>query len=100
MNLRRALVVLRKELTDAFRDRRSIYSILIGALVGPLLIAFLLNRVANQQRGARAIRVPVPGREHAPVLVNWLEQQAGVEIEPGPADAEAAVRDRKFEFVL
>src|SRR5262245_64353541 len=100
MNFSRCFIVVRKELTDAFRDRRSIYSVLIGALVGPVVIAFLLNRIAGQQRGAQEIRIPVVGRESAPVLVNWLEQQAGVEIAPGPADAEAAVRDRALEFVL
>ena len=39
----------------------------IGSLVGPALIAFMLNRIADQQRGALEIRVPVVGREHAPV---------------------------------
>ena len=100
MNLSRTLIVTRKELTDAFRDRRAIYSVAFGALFGPLLIAFMLDRIANQQRGAQEIQVPVVGRENAPLLVNWLEQQAGVEITPGPADAEAAVRDRKIDFVL
>jgi sodium transport system permease protein len=100
MNVARTLIVVRKELMDAFRDKRSIYSVIIGALVGPIMIAFLLNRIADQQRGAQEIQVPVVGQEHAPVLVNWLEQQPGVEIAPGPADAEAAVRDRKLEFVL
>ena len=100
MKLSRTLVVFRKELTDALRDRRSIYSILIGALVGPLLVAFMLNRIAGQQRGAQELKIPVLGREHAPVLINWLEQQAGVEITAGPADAESAVRNRKLEFVL
>src|SRR6185436_18098769 len=100
MNFSRTLVVVRKELTDALRDRRSIYSLLIGSLVGPALIAFMLNRIADQQRGALEIRVPVVGRENAPVLVNWLEQQSGVEIITGPTDAEAAVRNRKIEFVL
>src|SRR5262249_35047102 len=98
--LSRAMIVIRKELTDGFRDRRSIYSIAIGAMIGPFLIAFMLNRIANQQRGAQDIRVPVIGRNYAPVLVNWLEQQAGGEITTGPADPETAVRDRRRDFVL
>ena len=40
------------------------------------------------------------GREHAPLLMNWLTQQSGVEVVAGPADPEAAVRERKVEFVL
>src|SRR5437868_8834340 len=100
MNFRRIRVVVRKEITDAMRDRRSLYSILIGGLIGPLLVGFMLNRFADQQRGAQEIRIPVVGREYAPVLVNWLEQQPGVEILNGPDEPEAAVRDRKLEFAL
>src|SRR4051812_46762271 len=100
MNLARILVVLRKELTDAVRDRRALYSIAFGALVGPILIGFMLNRIADQQRSAQEIRVPVVGREYAPLLVNWLEQQAGVEIVPGPADPEESVRKRDLDLVL
>src|ERR1700680_1630320 len=98
--LRLLFVVARKELMDAFRDKRSIYSVVIGAMVGPIMIGFLLNRIADQQRGAQEIQVPVVGREHGPLLVNWLEQQPGVEITAGPTDAETAVRDRKIDFVL
>jgi len=100
MNFSRVLVVVHKELTDAVRDRRALYSILFGALFGPILIGFMLNRIADQQRGAQEIRIPVVGREYAPVLVKWLEQQSGVEIVPGPVDPQAAVRDRVVEFVL
>jgi len=100
VNISRTLVVVRKELKDAFRDKRSIYSVIIGAMIGPIMIGFLLNRIAYQQRGAQEIQVPVVGREYAPLLVNWLEQQAGVEITAGPTDAESAVRDRKIDFVL
>src|SRR5262245_42772591 len=100
MNFRRTSTVFRKELIDGFRDRRAIYSVLIGALISPLLMAFLLNRLAGEQRGSREIRVPVVGREYAPILVDWLEQQSGVEMVPGPADPEEAVRSRQVDFVL
>ena len=100
MNFSRIFVVVHKELIDAIRDRRGIYSILFGALLGPILIGFMLNRIADQQRSSQEIRVPIVGSEYAPVLVNWLEQQSGVEIAPGPADAETAVRDRALDFVL
>jgi sodium transport system permease protein len=94
------LVVVSKELTDAIRDRRALYGVLIGVLVGPLMIAFMFNRIANLERAAQDIQVPVVGRAHAPVLVSWLDQQPGVEVTQGPADAEAAVRERRTEFVL
>jgi sodium transport system permease protein len=100
MNLSRILVVARKELMDGFRDRRSIYTMLFTTLFGPLLIGFMLSHLAGQKKAAEEIQIPVVGRELAPVLVNWLEQQSGVEIVPGPSDPEAAVRNGKADVVL
>ena len=93
-------VVARKELLDSSRDRRSIYVLLFSTLFGPLLIAFMLNQIAGQEKAAHEIQVPVVGGQYAPVLVNWLAQQPGVEIVAGPADAEGAVRERKADFVV
>jgi sodium transport system permease protein len=93
-------VVMRKELRDAFRDRRAIYSVLFGALFGPVLVAVMINAIADRQREVEDVRIPVVGMEHAPVLVGWLRQQAGVEVVAGPADAEAAVRDRSEDVVV
>lgn len=100
MNLPSVMVVARKELTDGFRDRRSIYTILFSALFGPLLIAFMYSQFATQKKAAEEIRLPVVGGGFAPLLVNWLGQQSGVEIAPGPPDPETAVRNGKAEVVL
>ena len=100
MNLTPIFVVARKELTDGLRDRRALYSIFAVALFGPLLISFMLRQLAVEKKAAEEIRLPVAGREYAPLLVNWLEQQSGVEVAPGPADAEAAVREGKEDVVL
>jgi len=94
------LTVARKEWIDGFRDRRALYTLLIGSLFGPLMIGFMFSQIASQRKGAQEIKIPVVGREYAPILVNWLTQQSGVEIEAGPADPEAAVRDRKVDLVL
>ncbi len=100
MNLKRMIVVARKELTDSFRDKRALYGIAFGSLFGPLLIGFMLTQEAKQERAAQEIKIPVVGRANSPMLVHWLAQQAGVEIVNGPADAEQAVRDSKEDFVL
>lgn len=100
MNLKPVLVVARKELTDSSRDRRALYGVVLGVLIGPLLIGVMLSKIAGQEKAANEISIPVVGREYAPVLVNWLQQQPGVEIVAGPADPEASVRDRKTDFVL
>jgi sodium transport system permease protein len=100
MKLFRINAVAVKEFTDGFRDRRAIYTLLFSAVFGPLMIAFLLNQIAGQEKSAHEIKIPVVGREYAPVLMNWLEQQPGVELVAGPKDPEQAVRDRTVEFAL
>ena len=94
------LVVTRKELRDAFRDRRAIYSVLFGSLFGPLLVAVMFNAIADRQREVEEVTLPIVGMEHAPALVEWLRQQSGVTVVSGPADAEAAVRDRREDVVV
>ena len=94
------LVVTRKELRDAFRDRRAIYSVLLGSLFGPILIGVMLNAIAGRQREVRDLTLPVVGMEHAPALVEWLRQQKGVTVVPGPADPESAVRERREDVVV
>jgi sodium transport system permease protein len=90
-------VVFRKEVKDAFRDRRSLYSILIGSLAGPLITGFMLSSVADRQRQAEEIEIPVIGMEHAPALVAWLRQQSGVTVVPLETGGEAANTDESAE---
>ena len=98
--LRLLLIVWRKELLDGVRDRRAISTLLIGAVVTPLLIAFMFNTLAGNVRNAEELKIPVAGVEYAPAFIDWLKQQAGVEIVAAPADPEQAVKDRKEDFVL
>ena len=94
------LVVTRKELRDAVRDRRAIYSVLFGSLVGPVLVGVMFNAIADRQREIEDVTVPVVGMAHAPALVEWLRQQSGVTVVAGPADAEVAVRERREDVVV
>ena len=56
-----AVVVFRKEIKDAFRDRRAIASILFGAIVGPIMVGFMLNRAGA---AASSPRDHDPGGRH------------------------------------
>jgi sodium transport system permease protein len=94
------LVVLRKEIMDGKRDKRSIRSVIFSALIGPVMLGFLFNNLASEQRNAREIKVPVVGAQYAPAFIDWLNQQSGVEVITGPADPEKAVRDRKEDVVV
>jgi sodium transport system permease protein len=98
--LRQSVIVLRKELIDALRDRRALASIAISVLFAPVIMAFAMNRVADREREAEDIRVPVVGRQNAPALVAWLGQQAGVQVATAFADAETSVRNQTEDVVL
>ena len=95
-----AIVVIRKELRDWSRDRRSIITVLVSSLLAPGLIFFLFNSMASRQRQVEDVTIPVVGAAHAPAFVDWLRQQAGVTVAEGPADAEEAVRTRREDVIV
>ena len=97
---RQVRVVLLKELVDSFRDKRALSSILLSILVGPLITGFMMNRIADRQKDAGDVRIPIVGARNAPALVQWLSQQSGVLIATGPSDPEQAVRDQSEYVVL
>lgn len=100
MTWRPLLAVARKELTDGIRDRRSLGTLVFSALMTPLLLGVMLTTTAGSARGAEDLTLPVVGAEHAPAFVQWLGQQTGVRVVPGPADPEQAVLDRTEDLVL
>lgn len=99
-SLTKAMVVFRKEVMDAARDRRAIYSVLLGSLLGPLMVGFMMNSLAERQRDVEEVTIPMVGMGNAPALVEWLRQQSGVEVVAGPEDAEEAVRTRRETVVV
>lgn len=100
MSLPRFLTVFLKEVVDHARDRRSLISASFGVFLGPLMLAFILNQAAEDRRSLDQINVPIAGAERAPDLAAWLEQQAGVTIEPYDGDPAAAVRQGDIEVAL
>lgn len=94
------MVVVRKELVDWSRDRRSIMTVLISSLLAPAIIGFMFTNLASRQRQVEDIKVPVIGAANAPALVEWLKQQPGIEIVAGPADPEEAVRTRREDVIV
>ncbi len=92
-------IVWNKELRDGARDRRSIFSLLIGAMIAPILLGVMFTIMAGR-RNADEIKVPVAGVEYAPAFIDWMKQQTGVQIIAAPADPERAVRERKEDVVI
>jgi sodium transport system permease protein len=97
---RPARVVLRKELTDGLRDRRTLLMAVLFPLLGPLTLAGAIEVAGGsiQKVVREGITLPVAGREHAPNLVAFLAAEARVV--DAPADPEAAVRAGDADAVL
>lgn len=94
-------VVFMKELVDNLRDRRSVFSTLGYALIGPGMILLMVVILGNVLNGAtdKPLTLPIGGREHAPALVQFLEQN-NVILEDAPADPREAVRNGDVDVVL
>ena len=82
-----------KEITDNFRDRRTLLTaLLMGPLFGPILFAFVINLSVKQSLSneSEALDLPVIGQENAPNLVAYL-QSSNINIKEGPATREDAI---------
>lgn len=102
--LRLSLVVYRKELRDAFRDKRTLRMAFLPPLyfvaifVG--LVFFAVNMVNDKKvAGVNAIPVYVEGEKNLPELVAWLREQGAV-IKTVNAGAYQQVKEKKIDFAL
>ena len=92
-------VVYVKELKDGFRDRRSLLSAFLLPILGPLMLAMLIVNFAQSSAEVSELKVPVSGKEHAPHLMAFLQQQGAV-IEDAPDNIDDAVKNAEVPFVL
>ena len=94
--------VMRKELLDAFRDRRMvIVAMVVMPLAVPLIIAGMGSLGSKRQEEKRegTLELPVIGAEHAPNLLAWLVTHDVKVLDP-PADPDTAVRRQEHEVIL
>ena len=94
--------VFRKELIDAFRDRRTvIVAFVVLPVVVPLILAGMSALGAQKQteKLESTLVLPVVGAEYAPNLVKWLGSN-NVQVVDPPADADAQVRSQQYEVIL
>ncbi|RZU00875.1 ABC transporter permease [Rivibacter subsaxonicus] len=88
--------VLKKELVDALRDRRTLAVVLVSSVaMGPLVLVLLSGLVSSLETRAERRVVVAVGIEHAPTLANFIERQS-VTIEPAPADYEEQLRKSRL----
>ena len=91
-NLNTTLVVFRKEIIDALRDRRTLLVVLASSvLMGPLVLIALSAFIATFDARAEKREVYVAGIEHAPSLRNFFERQTYT-VKPAAPDFEAQLR--------
>ena len=101
-SLQRIAIVFTKEVVDNLRDRRSLISSLASTLIGPILIllmVIILGKTLWRDQTENKLKLQVVGAANAPTLILYLEQN-NVEIIPGPADPETAVRNGDANVVL
>jgi sodium transport system permease protein len=96
----RIAAVVRKEIVDASRDRRTVLVSLFSAVAGgPIFMVLLLNFMAGQIDRAHDVTLAVVAREHAPALMDFLERQQ-VRLTAAPADYEAQIRRGDLDVAL
>ena len=97
--------ILRKEVVDNLRDKRTLITIAVSTVIGPLLmfgfIWFAEKTIEEETDLVRAepIQIAVIGAEFAPNLMRWLEQN-NFAIKTEVVEPEQAVREGLERMVL
>jgi len=94
--------VMRKELRDISRDRRTLaLALLLGPLLYPVLMIGMGSLAESRARTQldRTLEVPTVGMERAPNLVAFLGTQ-GIRAVKAPEDVDAAIVRQEFDVAL
>ena len=94
--------VMRKELLDISRDRRTLaLALLLGPVLYPTLMLGMGALAENRQKTQldKVFEVPVVGAEHAPNLVEFLAGHGITATDP-PADLDAAIAEQRIDVAL
>src|SRR6185295_18249525 len=96
----RTLAILRKEVVDNLRDRRTgVVTLLSAMLAGPIFLVLIFNLIASQAERARDLKLPIVGAQYAPAVVAFLERQQ-VTVSKAPDDYDAQIRRGDLDVVL
>ena len=97
--LQHAIVVFRKEIIDAVRDRRSLLSASMYAVWAPVAVGIALSAIARDRAPDQPLTVAIQGGERAEALVRYLQQQS-VTLVDRPVDLQGAVRSHAQPVAL
>ncbi|WP_454832858.1 ABC transporter permease [Pseudoxanthomonas wuyuanensis] len=96
------LTVMRKELRDLSRDRRTLaLALFLGPLLYPALMLGMgaLGEQRVKTQVGKTLEVPVVGSERAPNLLAFLATH-GIKAVPPPPDLDAAIRNQDVDVAL
>ena len=96
------LTVMRKELRDFARDRRTFWlTLLMAPLLYPLLILGMgkLAQMRADTQLEKTLEISVQGIDRAPNLVAFLASR-GIDAKPAPADFEARISTQREDVAL
>ena len=96
------LTVMRKELRDFVRDRRTFFlSLFVSPLLYPLIFLGLgkLTELRKETQLDKPLELPVAGIERAPNLIAFLASH-GIKATTAPADIEARIRAQQVDVAL
>jgi len=97
--------ILRKEVLDNARDRRTLITMGASIIIAPLLmfgLFWFLDKTVKEETdlvNADAVELPVIGAEHAPNLMNWLRQN-NIKIVDAPADPETSIANGQHRVIM
>jgi sodium transport system permease protein len=91
--------VFAKECVDNARDRRAMSTALLMPLMGPFTLWLMFLALSDAHEKRTTPRVPVQGRENAPVMIAEFER-SGMTIVEAPADPVAAVKRGDVDVVV
>ena len=92
-------IVLGKEVLDAVRDKRALLTAFLFPLLSPLLVYFMMTAIIELKTDAENMTIPIMGAEHAPALIQWLNEQDS-KSEDFQGDPKKAVKDKVMELVV
>ncbi len=96
----RILAVVRKEITDSLRDRRTLaVSFITAAAAGPIFLLLIFNLIAREADRTRDLKLPATGLAQAPALAAFLARNQ-VTLTAAPDDYEARLRAGDLDVVL
>jgi len=97
--MKQLFAILRKELKDSLRDRRTVFAALLVSVLIPLMLGIGFGTMAHDGKKGRPLIITLSGGTRAPSLVSFLKKE-GATVQPAPANFEALLREGKLDAVV